>query len=65
MTAAGCVLWAYGYFIANSLPFLNWPAFAPEWISDFLPTWEAELGLTLSTLGSVPMAFSHAKALSE
>jgi hypothetical protein len=64
LTGAGCGLWAYGYVLTdNSLPFLNWPAFAPEWVSAYLPNWEAEFGFVLSTLGSVPLAYSQSTSL--
>ena len=62
LTGAGCALWTYGYVTESSLSFLDWPAFAPEWISEYLPNWQAEIGLALATLGSVPLAYSEANA---
>ena len=61
LTLAGCILWAYGYFVGGSPPLLNWTGFAPHWISDYLPNRQSEIGLLLSLVGSIPIYYVQIK----
>ena len=56
-TLIGCALWSYGYFVGGSSPFLNWPAFSPHWIADYLPNWQAETGLLLTLVASIQIYY--------
>jgi hypothetical protein len=49
---AGLALWFYGYMTAGGPPFFDWKAHTPPWISEFLPTVTAEIGMALMLLGS-------------
>jgi hypothetical protein len=59
MTLVGCVLWTYGYFVGGSQALLNWPAFAPSWIADYLPNLPAEIGVLLTLVGSIPIYYAQ------
>jgi hypothetical protein len=52
---AGTILWAYGYFLSTSRPFINWSAVAPRWISEWLPNWPSELGVLLTFAAMIPI----------
>ena len=58
-TFLGCALWTYGYFTTGSLPFIDWPLFAPHWFAEYIPNWQAEVGLALTTLGSLPVYYAQ------
>ncbi len=53
-TLLGCALWTYGYFAGGSPSIFDWPELAPQWIAENLPNWQAEVGLALAVLGSIP-----------
>ena len=53
ISAAGAVLWLYGYFATGSPSLIDWRGHTPWWIADFLPDLESELGMTLMCLGTV------------
>lgn len=55
VTIAGCAMWTYGYFTSGSFSLIDWSAFSPHWISAYLPNWQAESGLLLTILGSIPL----------
>lgn len=61
LTLAGCVLWTAGYFITGSTPLLDWPAFSPSWISDYLPNWQSEVGMAAACLGQIPLIYAEWK----
>ncbi len=65
ITLLGCVLWTYGYFTTGSPQIYNWAEFAPSWIAEYLPNWQAELGLLLTILGSVPIYYVQIKTYRE
>jgi hypothetical protein len=48
----GLGLWAYGYFASGSPPMFDWAAHTPIWISEFMPTENAEIGMALMVAGS-------------
>lgn len=52
---AGSALWIYGYFVSGHAPFIDWHAYAPGWIAEFLPNRESEIGMTCSIAGLIPI----------
>ena len=59
LTVIGCAFWAYGYFVRTSQALIDWPAFAPTWIADYLPNWPSEVGLMLTVAGSVAIYYAE------
>lgn len=49
--AAGALFWVYGYFVTGHPSALNWTAFAPSWLSSFIPNLESEIGMVASFAG--------------
>jgi len=47
----------YGYFVDGSVSLVNWANYLPDWGVDFIPNIEAEIGLSLSILGSIPVYY--------
>ena len=62
LTIGGSALWTYGYLAGGSPPLINWTAFSPQWISDYLPNWQSELGSALAIFGSAPIYYAQAKS---
>jgi hypothetical protein len=62
LTVAGSALWTLGYFTFGSSSLLDWPAFSPQWISDYLPNWQSEVGMLMAVLGQVPILYGQSKA---
>jgi len=60
-TLLGCALWTYGYFVGGSPSIFDWTAIAPHWIAEYLPNWQAEVGLALTLLGSIPVYYAQIK----
>jgi len=58
---AGSALWIYGYVATGTPAFLNWGAFTPWWIADFLPNSESEIGMVLAFAGMIPIYWPSAK----
>ena len=52
MNLAGFGLWLYGYLTVGWPPFFNWAANTPVWVSEFVPTLNAEIGMALMLVGS-------------
>lgn len=55
ITVAGTIVWIYGYFVTGHPPLIDWQAYTPWWIADYLPNLESEIGLALVCIGMVPM----------
>jgi hypothetical protein len=53
-TAVGMILWGYGYLSAGTPPLVTWSTYLPAWAADWLPNLEAEIGMVLLVLGSIP-----------
>jgi hypothetical protein len=51
----GTSLWIYGYFVAGHPPLVDWHAYTPWWIADFLPNVESEIGMIIVCIGAVLM----------
>ena len=51
----GLALWTYGYFAGSAPSLVPWARLVPEWVSDWLPNLEAEIGMLLLIFGSVPL----------
>jgi hypothetical protein len=52
ISVGGMVLWLYGYFSTGHSPMLNWHAYTPWWVADFLPNINSEIGMALMFVGS-------------
>ena len=50
----GLVVWFYGYVATGHPPLVDWSSTFPEWISEFLPNLESEIGFAMMILGAVP-----------
>ena len=55
LSIIGTALWGYGYFIHGLPPLVDWQAFTPAWVADFLPNRQAEAGFALMIVGSIPV----------
>jgi hypothetical protein len=51
----GCAIWLYGYLAGAHPSVVDWHAKAPQWIADYLPNLESELGMLLCFVSLVPM----------
>jgi hypothetical protein len=49
----GTSLWLYGYFVAGNPSLIDWHAYTPWWIADYLPNIESEIGMVLVCVGTV------------
>ena len=45
---AGIALWTFGYFVTGHPSLIDWNAYTPWWIADFLPNIESEIGMALA-----------------
>ena len=55
ITLLGLAAWLVGYMTTGTPSFIDWPAVAPNWIAEFLPNLEAEIGFLLMLVGAAPM----------
>jgi hypothetical protein len=65
--AVGFAIWLFGYLTAGHAPLFDWNATTPWWISSFIPSLEAEIGLALmfaSILPTLPWPRFPRRALS-
>jgi hypothetical protein len=53
--AAGFAIWLFGYLSAGHAPAFDWVVATPWWISSFVPSREAELGLALTFASMIPI----------
>ena len=44
---SGDILWLYGYFSTGNPSLVDWHAYTPWWIADYLPNIESEMGMAL------------------
>jgi hypothetical protein len=63
VTALGTILWGYGYFTTGTPSLFNWSTYLPRWAADWLPNLEAEIGMVLLILGSVPLYWDTWRSL--
>lgn len=47
ISVGGLALWLYGYFSTGHAPVLDWHAYTPWWIADYLPNINSEIGMVL------------------
>jgi len=52
ISAAGMVLWLYGYSVTGAPPLIDWHTYTPWWIADFLPNIQSEIGMALICIGT-------------
>ena len=50
----GFALWAYGYFTTGHVALIDWKGLTPNWISEFMPNLEAEVGMGLMIVAMIP-----------
>jgi hypothetical protein len=51
----GTALWVYGYFVTGNPSLINWHAYTPWWIANYLMNIESEIGIALVFAGMVPL----------
>jgi hypothetical protein len=51
----GTALWVYGYFVTGHPTVVDWKAGTPNWIAEFLPNLESEIGMVLVFLAMIPI----------
>ena len=51
----GSAMWFYGYMVTGHPSLINWQAHTPWWIADYLPNFEAEIGMMLAIVSMVPI----------
>ena len=54
----GVALWLYGYFATGNPSLINWHAYTPWWIANYLPNIESEIGMSLACAGTVPLCLT-------
>jgi len=59
ISAAGTVLWLYGYYATGNPSFIDWQSYTPWWIASFLPNIESEAGMALLCVGTISMYCPH------
>lgn len=47
-------IWVYGYFVTGHPTLIDWKVITPNWISEFIPNLEAEIGLAVVVVAMVP-----------
>ena len=52
---AGTALWIYGYFATGNPPLIDWHAYTPWWIADYLPNIKSEIGMVLVFASMAPI----------
>jgi len=55
MTLGG-VLWTYGYFFPGHPSVVEWNVILPNWLAEFLPNIESEIGIA-AMLGAIVPAY--------
>jgi hypothetical protein len=55
ISAVGTGLWLNGYLVPGSPSLIDWHLHAPEWIANFLPNVESEIGIALMFAAVIPM----------
>lgn len=51
----GSALWLYGYFVTGNPSLIDWHAYTPWWITNYLMNIESEIGMSLVFAGMVPL----------
>jgi hypothetical protein len=51
----GVALWLYGYFATGNPSLINWHAYTPWWVANYVPNIESEIGMALVCAGMVPI----------
>jgi len=55
--AAGFALWLYGYYTTGTPAIIDWPHLLPTWIAMYLPNLEAEAGMLVMVVATVPLTW--------
>jgi hypothetical protein len=59
ISLVGMPLWLYGYVATGNPSLIDWLAYTPWWIADFLPNIESEIGMALVCAGMVPIYWPY------
>ena len=51
----GTALWVYGYFVTGHPTVIDWKADTPNWIAEYIPNIESEIGMVLVFIAMVPI----------
>ena len=57
----GCAVWIYGYFVSGHPALIDWHALTPNWIAEWLPNLESEIGMVLVFAAMIPMYWPQRK----
>ena len=55
---AGALMWLYGYLGTGTKPLVDWASISPWWIADFMPNFEAEMGMLVMCIAMVPVCWN-------
>jgi hypothetical protein len=55
VSLVGAALWIFGYFATGHRSLINWQAYTPSWVAEFLPNLESEVGMVLCLGGMIVM----------
>jgi len=53
ISLAGAAIWVYGYFVTGQPSLVEWRAYTPWWVTDFLPDLQTEIGMALACAGTI------------
>jgi hypothetical protein len=51
----GMILWGYGYLATGTPSVIAWDDYLPAWAAKWLPNLQAEVGMALLIIGSIPL----------
>jgi hypothetical protein len=49
----GAAIWLFGYFVTGHQSLIDWQAYTPSWIAEFLPNVESEIGMVACLSGTI------------
>ena len=57
----GGAIWIFGYFVTGHASLIDWHAYTPSWIADFLPNIESEIGMAVCLGAMVAMYWPRSR----
>jgi len=55
----GAALWIFGYFATGHRSLIDWQAYTPPWVAEFLPNIESEIGMVFCVGGMIAVYWLH------
>jgi hypothetical protein len=55
ISLGGAAIWIFGYFVKGHRSLVDWQAYSPSWIAEFLPNIESEIGMAFCIGGVIVM----------